>query len=96
MELSVQFSCPCRPGFVYKSRESLYQHKRTKQHKTWEALQDQKHDKVRSKEFENQIERLKRRLFHKEEVEIELLNRIHQLEGDVQYWKAACEGVYVN
>ena len=35
-----------------------------------------KHDKVRSKEFENEIERLKRRLIHKEAVEVELLNRI--------------------
>jgi chromosome segregation ATPase len=52
--------------------------------------------RVQSKQFENEIERLKRRLVHKEEVEVELLNRIHQLEEEVQYWKAACEGVYVN
>ena len=95
MELSVQLSCPCRPGFFYKNQVSLYQHKRTKLHKTWEAGQDHKQDRIRSKEFENEIERLKRRITHKEEVETELLNRIRQLEHELMYWKKAYEGVYV-
>jgi hypothetical protein len=96
MELSIQLSCPCRPGFAYKSRESLYQHKKTKQHKTWEAAQDQKQDKARAKDFENQIERLRRKIDHKEAIETALLTRIRQLEDDILYWKAACEDVYVN
>jgi chromosome segregation ATPase len=65
-------------------------------HLAWEASKEVKDVRVQSKQFENEIERLKRRLVHKEEVEVELLNRIHQLEGDVEYWKAACDGVYVN
>lgn len=92
MELTVQLSCPCRPEFSYKNETSLRQHKKSKLHKTWEDNQVHKHDKVRSKEFENEIERLKRRLAHKEEIEVELLNRIHQLEGELKYY----EGVYVN
>lgn len=96
MELSVQLVCPCRPGFVYKNQVSLYQHKKSKIHKAWEALQENKNDKLRSKEFENEIERLKRRLHHKEAVEVELLNRIHSLECEVDYWKKTYEGVYVN
>lgn len=96
MELSVQLTCPCRPGFSYKNHASLVQHKRTKAHKAWEVLQENKNDKVRSKEFENEVERLKRRLLHKEAVEVELLNRIRQLEHELGYWKKACEGVYVN
>ena len=92
MEVSVQLTCPCRPGFCYKNAMSLVQHKRSRIHKTWEDTQVHKHDKIRSKEFENEIERLKRRLAHKEEVEVELLNRIHQLEGELKYY----EGVYVN
>jgi hypothetical protein len=96
MEVSVQLRCPCHPGFSYKSKESLNQHKRTKLHKMWEVQQENKHDKVRSKEFENENERLKRRLALKEDVETELLIRIHQLESEVFYWKKACEGVYVN
>lgn len=96
MELSVQLTCPCRPIFSYKNEISLAAHKKTKLHKTWEASQDHKQDKVRSKEFENEIERLKRRIIHKEEVERALLSRIHQLEADVQYWRSMCEGVYVN
>lgn len=96
MDLVVQLTCHCRPGFVYKNRESLCQHKRSKQHKAWEALKDQKQDKVRSKEFENEIERFKRRMEHKEAVEAELLNRIRHLESEVIYWKNLCDGVYVN
>lgn len=96
MEISVQLTCPCRPAFSYKNEISLAAHKKTKLHKTWEAQQDQKKDKARSKEFENEIERLKRRLNHKEEIEVELLNRIHHLEGELNYWKTACAGVYVN
>ena len=96
MELSVQLTCPCRPTFSYKNEISLAAHKKTKLHKTWEALQDQKKDRVRSKEFENEIERLKRRIAHKEEVEAELMNRIHQLEYERDYYKNQLEGVYVN
>lgn len=96
MEVSVTYSCPCRPGFTYKNEVSLAQHKKSKLHKTWEALKENKNDKIRSKEFENEIERLKRRLEHKEEIEIELLARIHHLEDDVAYWKKCNDGVYVN
>ena len=96
MEVSVQLACPCRPGFCYKNQISLAQHKRTKIHKTWESLQENKQDKVRSKQFENEIERLKRRLTHKEEIETELLTRIHQLEHERDSWKSQLDGVYVN
>jgi hypothetical protein len=96
MEVVTHLTCKCRPGFFYKNQVSLHQHKRTKLHRTWEALQENRHDKVRSKEFENENERLKRRLAHKEEVEAELVNRIHQLEYECQYWKKQLEGVYVN
>ncbi|NDB94443.1 MAG: hypothetical protein EB165_07390 [Euryarchaeota archaeon] len=93
MEVSTLLTCPCRPNFTYKN---LAQHKKSKMHLAWEASKEVKDVRVQSKQFENEIERLKRRLVHKEEVEVELLNRIHQLEEEVQYWKAACEGVYVN
>ena len=96
MEVSIQLACPCRPGFSYKNQISLLQHKRSKIHKTWESLQENKEDKIRSKQFENEIERLKRRLAHKEEVESELLARIHQLEYERDYWKGQLNGVYVN
>ena len=86
-------TCPCRPGFTYKN---LTTHQKSKLHQTWEANQVHKTDKVRSKEFENEIERLKRRLTHKEAVEVELLNRIHGLEKDVVYWKGVSDVLYVN
>ena len=93
MEVSTLLTCPCRPDFTYKN---LAQHRKSKMHLAWEASKEVKDVRVQSKQFENEIERLKRRLNHKEAVEVELLNRIHQLEDDVQYWKKACEGVYIN
>jgi hypothetical protein len=74
---------------------SFGQHKRTKGHKAWEVAQDNKKDKIRSKEFENEIERLKNRLVQKDAVENELLHRIRQLEYERDYWKRMCDGVYL-
>jgi hypothetical protein len=64
-------------------------------HIAWETSREVKDVRVQSKQFENEIERLRNRLEHKEQVEIELLSRIRQLESDVQYWKQASDGVYV-
>ena len=92
MEIEALTTCPCRPGFTYKN---LSMHKKSKLHQTWEANRVHRADRVRSKEFENEIERLKRRLTHKEAVEGALLNRIQSLEEELIYWKKAYEGVYV-
>lgn len=96
MEVSVALQCPCRPGFTYKNAKFLVAHKKSKLHQSWESVQEVKDVRVQSKQFENEIERLKRRLIHKEEIEVELLNRIRQLEGEIEYWKKYIEGVYVN
>ena len=92
MEVSTVFTCPCRPNFTYKN---LSQHKKSKMHKAWETSREVKDVRVQSKQFENEIERLKNRLEHKELVEIELLNRIRHLETDIEYLKNAYDGVYV-
>jgi len=93
MEVSTLLTCPCRPDFTYKN---LAQHRKSKMHLAWEASKEVKDVRVQSKQFENEIERLNRRLTHKESVEVALLKRINQLEEEVMYWKTACEGVYVN
>jgi hypothetical protein len=64
-------------------------------HLAWETSIEVKDVRVQSKHFENENERLKNRLEHKEQVEIELLNRIHQLESEIEYWKKASDGVYI-
>jgi len=92
MEISVTCQCPCRPGFVYKN---VLAHKRTKLHKAWETSQEVKDVRVQSKSFENEIERLKRRLAHKEEVEVVLLNKIQTLETQIGLLHKQLEGVYV-
>lgn len=91
MEVAISLACPCRPNFAYKNEVSLAAHKRSKMHRTWELSLESKQDKVRSKEFENEIERLRRRLVHKEAVEVELLARIRQLEHEL----ARYDGVYI-
>lgn len=84
MEISSTFSCPCRPGFMYKN---LTQHKKTKMHVAWETIQDVKDIRIKSKTYENEVERLKNRLVHRENIEAELLARIHTLEESIEYWK---------
>jgi hypothetical protein len=84
MEVSTTFTCPCRPGFTYKS---LGAHKKTKMHLAYEKVQEVKDVRVQSKQFENEIERLKHKLVQRELVEVELLTRIRTLENSVTYWK---------
>jgi CII-binding regulator of phage lambda lysogenization HflD len=88
MELVESMTCKCRPGFTYKN---LSAHKKTKTHLAWLQAQDNRADKARAKDFENEVERLRRRLDHKEEVEKELIARIKTLEKQLKYY----DGVYL-
>ena len=65
-------------------------------HLAWETSQDVKDVRVKSKQYENEVERLKNRLIHRENVEAELLAHIRTLEESVAYWKKQSEGVYIN
>jgi len=56
-------------------------------HLAYEKIQEVKDVRVQSKQFENEIERLKHKLVQRELVEIELLTRIRTLENSVTYWK---------
>jgi chromosome segregation ATPase len=56
-------------------------------HRTWVSQQEVKDVRATSKTFENEIERLKNRLKHREAVEAELLSRIRSLTDEVDYWK---------
>ena len=87
MEVTTQLSCPCRPNFFYKNINSFKAHKKTKTHANWELAETNKNDKILSKKFENEVERLKRRLVHKDEIEMELLMRIRQLECELSWYK---------
>jgi hypothetical protein len=57
-------------------------------HRTWESLQEIRDVRASSKTFENEIERLKRRLAQKEALEAVLLKRIQELEEAIEYWKS--------
>ena len=81
MEVSLTHQCPCRPGFMYKN---MAQHKKTKMHQAWETSLEVKDVRGRSKHFENEIERLRYTIEHKEAVEKILLARIVQLEESLK------------
>lgn len=87
-EVTQTFVCPCRPGFFYKD---LKQHHKSKMHKAWETQNEIKDVRVLSKQFENEIEKLKLIVDHKIRIETELLKRIQDLEHHVSYWKKTCE-----
>jgi len=65
-------------------------------HIAWETAQDVRVVRVNSKKYENEVERLKNSLVHRENIEAELLARIRTLEESVKYWQKQCEGIYVN
>ena len=74
------FSCPCRPGFQYKTKNALDAHRKTKMHLGYEKTNDLKNTMASSKKLENEMEAMKLRLKHKENIETQLLERINQLE----------------
>jgi hypothetical protein len=98
MDVAVQLTCPCRPGFIYKSSATLAIHRKSKAHQAWEKIKENKDDKIRSKEFENEAERMRRQLEQRIDVESTLMARIHQLEHECTYWKTQYSLVcpYVN
>jgi len=83
MEVATFLQCPCKPGFFYKNSSSLKTHYKTKIHQNYESVQEIKDIRIKAKQFENEIERLKTRLVHKEQIEIELLRRISELEKQI-------------
>ena len=79
-EIVISFTCPCRPGFQYKSKAALDTHKKTKMHIAFEKSTDLKNTQTASKKLENKIETLKLKLAQKERLEAQLLERIEALE----------------
>jgi hypothetical protein len=55
-------------------------------HLAYEKVQEVKDVRVQSKQFENEIERLKNKLIQRELVEAELLVRIRILEESLSYY----------
>lgn len=84
MEVSLTHQCDCRPGFMYKN---MAQHKKTKMHQAWETSLEVKDVRGRSKHFENEIERLRHTIEHKEAVEKILSARIVQLLEEIESLK---------
>ncbi len=79
-QVSVNLTCPCN-GHTFKNAAGLARHEKTaKEHHVWVAANERKDALIRSKNFENEIERLKLKLEHKELVEKQLLARIAFLE----------------
>lgn len=77
-------SCPCRPGFLYASKDSLNQHRRSAKHKLWESSEDIRDVRARSKDFENENHRLKIKTTSLEMRISELVSEINQLKEKLQ------------
>ncbi len=82
-QVSVTRTCPCRPDFTWKTNTTYTRHFSNETHKKWVTANERKDAMSRSKEFENEIERLRHKLEHKEQVEKQLLARISFLEAQL-------------
>ena len=85
--IAIIFTCPCRPGFEYKSKSALDAHKKTKMHLAYEKNADLKNSQLTSKKLENEMESLKLKIEQKERIEEQLLVRIKDLERENKWLK---------
>lgn len=53
------YNCGCRPGFVYKSKQSFRAHNKSAHHLYWQCQQENKHLKEKIVELENKNSSLK-------------------------------------
>ena len=71
MEITPTFTCPCRPGFIYSSKQALNAHKKSQRHRLWEDKT--KCEKIDATKRDNELFTLRLRLNDREET-IEKLN----------------------
>jgi len=94
LDVACAYVCECRPGFQYKSKGALDTHKKSKMHTAYLVANDLKHTQVRSKDFENRIERMKYALEQQTDVERELLARIVQLNKENEWLRTELKSTY--
>jgi septal ring factor EnvC (AmiA/AmiB activator) len=71
MELVPTLTCPCRPGFIYASKQALTTHRKTQRHSIWEGRT--KTDNMDATKRDNELFTLRLKLNDREEA-IEKLN----------------------
>ncbi len=81
------FTCPCRPGFTYASRQALNTHKKSQRHQIWEARS--KSEQIDATHRDNRLLTCQLKLKDRDETieklqkEIVQLNvRLHKLMDD--------------
>ena len=77
MDITTTLTCPCRPGFVYASKQALYTHKKSQRHKTWE--EKTKCEKIDATKRDNELFTLRLKLSDREETIEKLNSRIIDL-----------------
>lgn len=77
MELTETYQCPCRPGFIYASKQAIYQHKRSQRHKIWENRS--KDDAIDATKRDNEILKLRTKLEDREQTIEKLSNKVIDL-----------------
>lgn len=71
MELAETYQCPCRPGFIYASKQAIYQHK------IWENRS--KDDAIDATKRDNEILKLRTKLEDREQTIEKLSNKVIDL-----------------
>ena len=71
MDITTTLTCPCRPGFIYASKQALYTHKKSQRHKAWE--EKTKCEKIDATKRDNELFTLRLKLSDREET-IEKMN----------------------
>ena len=77
MELAETYQCPCRPGFIYASKQVMYQHRKSQRHKIWEDRS--KEDAIDGTKKDNEILKLRTKLEDRDQTIEKLSNKVIDL-----------------
>jgi len=78
MQITEQYTCPCRPMFTYKSKQTFQSHKKSKRHQLYEVGQTQRNVRAHEKRIENENEVLKHRIRELESQHSILINTLNR------------------
>ena len=81
MEIVQQFTCPCRPGFIYKTSSTFNSHKKNKLHQNY--ANKRKEESINATKYENEINLLNRNYERVVREKIALELKVEQLEQEL-------------
>lgn len=82
MEIVQQLTCPCRPGFTYKTSATFRSHEKNRLHQNYDNKR--KEETINSNKYENEINLLNRNYEKVVREKISLELKIEQLEMELK------------